>query len=86
MMQQPVVISPKGQLTIPKKFREELDIDFGEKVNLTISNGKLIIEEYHELSPFKMRVAEYAKQYGNNNGSDINDALGNDNFRESDAW
>lgn len=44
-------ISPKGQIAIPKKFRDKLELRESTEIYLTESNGKLIIGKVEDIIP-----------------------------------
>lgn len=37
------ILSPKGQITLPKEVRDALSLEPGDTVVLTVSNGRLIL-------------------------------------------
>lgn len=41
-------LGPQGNLTLPKIYRELLDLQPGDEVNVIFDNGKLIIEPREE--------------------------------------
>lgn len=42
-------MSSKGQLTVPKKVRELLDLDEGDSVRFVVTNGKAYLEHIPDL-------------------------------------
>lgn len=48
MMDQEIVkIAPRGQIVIPKKFREVLHLEIGNRMFIKETAGKLILEKVH---------------------------------------
>lgn len=37
------VLSPKGQVTLPKELRQALNLEAGDAIMMTVSNGDLIL-------------------------------------------
>ncbi|VVB87528.1 Antidote-toxin recognition MazE, bacterial antitoxin [uncultured archaeon] len=44
-MSELVKISSKGLLTLPKSIREQLDINVGDYLDITIETGKVILQK-----------------------------------------
>ncbi len=52
-MSELVKISSKGLLTLPKSIREQLDINIGDYLDVTIESGKVILQKV-EIIPKKI--------------------------------
>jgi len=48
-----VKVSSKGLLTLPKSIREQLDINIGDYLDVTIETGKVILQKV-EILPKKI--------------------------------
>ena len=44
-MSELVKVSSKGLLTLPKSIRQQLNIDVGDYLNVTIETGKVILQK-----------------------------------------
>ncbi|MCE8426276.1 MAG: AbrB/MazE/SpoVT family DNA-binding domain-containing protein, partial [Candidatus Methanoperedens sp.] len=44
-MSELVKVSPKGLLTLPKSIRQQLNIDVGDYLDVTIETGKVILQK-----------------------------------------
>ncbi|HEY9247040.1 MAG TPA: AbrB/MazE/SpoVT family DNA-binding domain-containing protein [Candidatus Methanoperedens sp.] len=51
-----VTISSKGQIVIPKKFREILGLTKGKKLKIFQENKKIILETEREVKPSELFV------------------------------
>ncbi len=38
-----VVLSPKGQITLPKEMREILNLESGDTIVMTVADGRLVL-------------------------------------------
>jgi len=52
-MSELVKVSSKGLLTLPKSIREQLDINIGDYLDVTIETGKVILQKV-EILPRKI--------------------------------
>ncbi|MDD5473976.1 MAG: AbrB/MazE/SpoVT family DNA-binding domain-containing protein [Candidatus Methanoperedens sp.] len=52
-MSELVKVSSKGLLTLPKSIREQLDINIGDYLGVTIETGKVILQKV-EILPKKI--------------------------------
>ena len=52
-----VTISSKGQLVIPKKIRQELDLQSGAKVNVELVGNEIILRPVQDKKAMKKAVA-----------------------------
>ncbi|MBU1085035.1 MAG: AbrB/MazE/SpoVT family DNA-binding domain-containing protein [Candidatus Beckwithbacteria bacterium] len=48
-MQAITTVTQKGQITLPKLFREQVNINLFDKVVVKLGNGKLIIEPTEDI-------------------------------------
>lgn len=58
-----VKLTSKGQLTLPKEFRDKLSLDSGSYLNVTVENGKIIMEPQKQENDISY-IYEYAAGYG----------------------
>jgi AbrB family looped-hinge helix DNA binding protein len=45
-------VSEKGQVTIPKKLRDQLGIRFGDELDFAVEQGRLVATKATEQDPF----------------------------------
>jgi antitoxin PrlF len=46
-------VSEKGQVTIPKKLRDQLGIRFGDELDFEVEQGRLVAAKVTEQDPFE---------------------------------
>ena len=52
-MSELVKVSSKGLLTLPKSIREQLDINIGDYLDITIETGKVVLQKI-DITPTKI--------------------------------
>lgn len=52
-MSELVKVSSKGLLTLPKSIREQLDINIGDYLDITIETGKVVLQKI-DITPKKI--------------------------------
>ena len=52
-MNELVKVSSKGLLTLPKSIREQLDINIGDYLDITIETGKVVLQKI-DIAPKKI--------------------------------
>ncbi len=68
-------LTSKGQITIPRKVREQLGISTGDKIQFKEKNGVFTIKKSVKESPFDKWVG-YLKDKGKNTDSIIEEIRG----------
>ncbi len=46
-----VTLTSKGQLTLPKEYRDKLRLDKGSHLSVSVKGDILILKKYYELEP-----------------------------------
>ncbi|MGN6198759.1 AbrB/MazE/SpoVT family DNA-binding domain-containing protein [Humibacter sp.] len=57
-------ITSKGQITLPAAARRALGLHAGQKVAVTVEDGRLIIDSPHDLHDVRARLREEAEAAG----------------------
>ncbi len=63
MIKQKMKVGPKGQVVIPKIFRENLKIGPGSEVEMSVVDSKLVVER-HDIDPIAVFRSIAAKMKG----------------------
>jgi AbrB family looped-hinge helix DNA binding protein len=82
-MLQTIKISPKGQIAIPKKFRDKLELHESTQVYLTENKGKLVIGKVDDIIP-KNISQDWTDEIARNSSKQLKDIW--DNEREEKIW
>ncbi len=56
-----VTVSPKYQVVVPKKFREKMRLEKGEKMAVTMKEGKLVLERIPDIRELIGKYPELKK-------------------------
>lgn len=63
------VVSSKGQVTIPKEFREKMGLSSGSEVKFEMENGKLVVKKE------KTDFGDYKGYLGDKNTDEFMDVI-----------
>ncbi len=54
---------PRGQITLPKKFRDELGIDNDTHLKVSLSEGKIMVELLGDSDPYTIKPRVSRQEY-----------------------
>ena len=59
-----VTLSSKGQLVIPAEYRQKLGLEAGQRLELSIVDGRIVLDRVPSLDELQAMVAEWIKESG----------------------
>ncbi len=86
-MQVIMTIGPKGQVVIPKQFRDEFRIKPGDEVVIMNEQNTLqIIKKSEQIEKIMTEITEFAHKYGRKNKIDMNEEFDKETDEMIKRW
>ena len=69
-------ISSKGQVTVPKAFREKLGLRSGTRLEFSLEGGKLVMKKVVEKDPFENWIGQAKSRFRTTTDQIVEDLRG----------